>query len=173
MNNNELKHYGVLGMRWGFRKTPEQLARRVTRMDKANEKFEKKLNANKEASKQQQLAKGQRKLAKAARFERKALKFERKSKPSLFRSENKAAKNMVKANKYRAKANKYRAKGELLSSKASSYISNQSAYKTKIENNKRLMDTMNKTISAINDGTIRQGKIFMHYEGSVGNPSFH
>ena len=27
MNNQELYHYGVLGMRWGVRRTPEQLAR--------------------------------------------------------------------------------------------------------------------------------------------------
>lgn len=27
MENNELKHYGVLGMRWGVRRTPAQLGR--------------------------------------------------------------------------------------------------------------------------------------------------
>lgn len=27
MNNNELRHYGILGMKWGVRRTPAQLAR--------------------------------------------------------------------------------------------------------------------------------------------------
>lgn len=30
-NKNELKHYGILGMKWGIRRTPEQLARFIGR----------------------------------------------------------------------------------------------------------------------------------------------
>ncbi len=33
MNNNELAHHGILGMRWGIRRTPEQLGH-ISRQDK-------------------------------------------------------------------------------------------------------------------------------------------
>lgn len=35
--------------------------------------------------------------------------------------------------------------------------------KSKIEKNQKLINTFNNTISAIDDGTIRQGKFFMKY----------
>lgn len=39
MDNNELMHYGILGMKWGIRRTPEQLGRKSKSNSKENEKY--------------------------------------------------------------------------------------------------------------------------------------
>lgn len=43
MPNDELMHYGVKGMRWGVRRTPEQLGRKVSRLERKNASLEKKV----------------------------------------------------------------------------------------------------------------------------------
>jgi hypothetical protein len=35
-NQNELKHYGILGMKWGIRRTPEQISRTKGHVDSAS-----------------------------------------------------------------------------------------------------------------------------------------
>lgn len=41
MDNNELYHYGVLGMRWGVRRSPDQLARARHRKDEIHDDYKK------------------------------------------------------------------------------------------------------------------------------------
>lgn len=40
--SEELKHYGILGMRWGVRRTPDQLRRASAKLDRKNEKLQNK-----------------------------------------------------------------------------------------------------------------------------------
>ena len=52
VNENELKHYGVLGMRWGVRRSPEQLRRAAGKLEAKNEKLQSKADkANLKAAK--------------------------------------------------------------------------------------------------------------------------
>lgn len=162
-NGEYLEHYGVPGMRWGFRKTPEQLARRVSKLQRKNEQLDRHLNANKEVSMHKKLNKGKALLSKADRLQRKRDRFQKKAVPGFLRSTRKAAKYQVKANKYAARAAKKRIKGEMLTSKARDYIERRDSYKAKIQRNKRLMSMYNNTISGLNDGSIKAGKVFMRY----------
>lgn len=52
MSNNELKHYGVLGMRWGVRRTPEQLRKAAGKLEERNRKLQDKhIKTNMKATK--------------------------------------------------------------------------------------------------------------------------
>lgn len=86
-NPDELKHYGVLGMRWGVRRSPEQLRRAANKLDGKNEKL------------QNKYVKYNSKAAKA-----------RDKKYGLFTSKSKAEKLEFKAQKYEARGKKMLAK---------------------------------------------------------------
>lgn len=42
MDNNELRHYGILGMKWGVRRTEQQLAKARGRVSELEEKLQRK-----------------------------------------------------------------------------------------------------------------------------------
>lgn len=46
-----LQHYGILGMKWGVRRTPEQLARNSSKNQEVSENSEEKTNRNRQIAK--------------------------------------------------------------------------------------------------------------------------
>ena len=50
MKNNELLHYGILGMKWGVRRTPEQLRRARGELKSESDGGSKKTNSSKSSS---------------------------------------------------------------------------------------------------------------------------
>lgn len=152
-----------LKTKWGFRKSQDQIKRKVDKLSRENENLEKKLNAKKEASQQERIRRADRILSKSAKLDKKSARLLSRSKPSLFVSKNRAFKNYTKGNKLAVKSQKLRARGTSLRSYASSYIARQNSYKARIENNKKVIHMLKNTSVAMDKNMIKQGKMFMQY----------
>lgn len=85
MDNNELVHYGVLGMKWGVRKASYQAARAQKRVDKLKVK----------AREQARLTRAKNKVAKL-NAEEASLKRKLKGKPELDKGEEKPVSSRIK-----------------------------------------------------------------------------
>lgn len=119
MNENELMHYGVLGMKWGVHKgnvsqaygkattKRRKLENNVTKAKKAYEKATVKANTGVSYKYQKLQAKADRLQSKADR-----------KKYGFFTNANKAAKLQVKADRVQYKANKYKSRYEKRQAKA-------------------------------------------------------
>jgi hypothetical protein len=119
MNNNELYHYGVLGMKWGVHKNGASYtyAKASIKKDKLNKRATKLQNkADKAAYKEATgiKAKYQKKQAKA---DKAAYKAEKKQ-YSLFATNNSYQKAAAKAEKLQFKANKYKYRAEKQAAKS-------------------------------------------------------
>lgn len=159
--NDELKHYGVLGMRWGVKRATKKLqsARSsgnkegersaIASLNKHRGKITKKLEGlNKEGA---TLAKKGFKVAtktdpKIAKLETKIAKYQRKAN-GIFTSEEKAMNLTAKANNLNLKVSKLRARSNTI--------------KADIAKNKALTDTFSKTLSSIDDLLVAKGKKYM------------
>ena len=112
-NDNELKHYGVIGMKWGvyrgnvaseYSKATAKRKKLDDRVVKAKKAYDKAtIKANSGAS-----LKYQKYQSKASNLQAKA----DKKKYGLFSNADKAAKLQVKADRMQYKANKYKSKYE-------------------------------------------------------------
>lgn len=117
--DEDIQHYGVLGMKWGVRHDPARAyAKATAKQETLNRKVsttrDKHLKTKSKANKGVSI-KYQKKQAKADRLQSKA----DKKKYGLFTNATKAAKLQVKADRAQYKANKYKSRYEKRNAKAS------------------------------------------------------
>lgn len=163
--NDELYHYGVLGMKWGVRraasknKSNARLARKALNYDKKSAAYTKKAEkahatydlglSNRAAVKSANYAK------KAAKIGKKALKAESESRKDRY--EAKAAKMNYKSAKLKRTANRlskttgYGAKAMSLSIKSDNIAAKAAKTRLKMAKNQQYINTMNLKVSSLSN----------------------
>lgn len=173
-NNEELLHYGVLGMKWGVRKASRQ-AEVNKRLLKKAEKYD--LKSAKAAKKSEKIhnkqdlqgatklgIKAEKQAAKAAQMQRKATSA--KSDNEKVRYERKAAKRNYKAARLRMRANQItKTKGYGLKSleqlkKSDKYAKKAAKARLKIANNEFYINKMKNKVSSLSKEELQNGYAF-------------
>jgi chromosome segregation ATPase len=174
LNDDELRHYGVLGMKWGVRRSRESLSSRVSKLRNKNAKLSAKAKSldskaaeygRKSTQMQIRNSKYESRIAKASA---KKAKYDVK----LHSAMNKRRPNQDKIAKYASKSAKYELKINKAQRKLKYnkwYVKSEQAKmdaakaKSKIEKNENVMRVYNNTIKAMDSGSIQQGRLFMKY----------
>lgn len=161
VSEDELKHYGVKGMRWGVRRAVKELhksnkdgnkgghnhavAMLFTHRDKINKKMSK-LNKKSES------------------LESKRYRDATKNAPKIADLERRSAKARLKAGRARtdSKSEKYLHKSARLDYKASKLKAYATKIKTQIEKNEHLKDMYKKGLDEINQELITKGQDFLY-----------
>lgn len=171
-----LIHYGVLGMRWGIRRSRGTLEKKSNALSRKNVKL------NDYVKKQSKLAneysnKSASIKVKNAKYESRIAKISNKKKKYDYKvqkleSKRNASKHEDKINKYKEKSNKLQTKiskneNKLINNKWEIKSQKTQALITKakynIEKNQKMIDMYNNTVKGIDNGTVKQGKVFMQY----------
>lgn len=163
-NQNELYHYGVLGMKWGQHRAKSLLRKASTSSDKNYHAKAVKTIGNHEHKIQKKLAsleKTEKRLTKkdnkyrssldlkAAKMNRKAVRLKKKS-TGKFVSDKKAFKLIRKANK--------------LEAKASSIMTKSAKIKQKLYKNEKMQKAFSQGLKDINELKVQAGKQYIGYK---------
>lgn len=171
---SELYHHGVKGMKWGVRRSRSTLSGKVSKLKSKNKNlsddvltYTKKardydIRSSKISSKntkwESRLTKS---TSKKAKYDLKQQREMGKRNPNIEKigkyaeKSAQAQKRIMKAQK-KIKYNKWSVKSEEVKAAAAKA-------QKKIEKNDRLINTYSNTLKAMDEGSIKQGKLFMQY----------
>lgn len=174
MSEQELQHYGVVGMKWGVIRS-KQKSRSNARLKSKALKYDVKSNKltkkSEKAHMKDDLESSNRAIKKATKLNVEAAKLERKAHKSdsdarQLRLQSKAAKKAYKASKYQLKADRI-SKTTGYGHKAMKYLikSDAAAKKAakarmKIANNKRYINQMDKRLSELSKEDLQKVRSF-------------
>lgn len=158
LNDDELQHYGVVGMRWGIRRATKKLAKADT--DKKREKAVASLNKHKEKA-----------TKKIAKLEKKYVKLERVRDKTIVKNDVAAAKlrtqsTYTRAKAYRPLVSRERAanllyKADKLKARADELSSRSNQAKARVIANETLRKTFKQGINDIDAALVEKGKRYI------------
>ena len=154
--NNELRHYGVVGMKWGVRRASKQLSKATT--DEARKKAV--------ATLQKHRTKATNKIAK---LEKQHTKLEKSKEARTIKSDLQARKMKANAARYKSaavnrilitdtKRQKLMMKSMKLDVKADKIIAKSESIKAQIEKNEVMQKRFNQGISSIDQTLVEYGR---------------